>query len=320
MGTRSSNSRSSQLLDSVWNPQLSGRLLAFISAVIFITVLGYAWPVFFNEGSALGQNLEQRELVDAVDDAAVEAAMAAALYGEQHAEAEIEPRDPTRTLECLSHADRITSIFCLALAALLPFLSRRRPTLAWLYMVPALWLILNSVADTLNGGKTHAELSIPAHATRFILPVVLAMLIWRPSASRSTANWLLRIACASTFASHGMEALLLNPSFQDLIYSFAALFGVKASSEVSHMLLRCIGTMDILLALGVLLVHNPGMLRWMAFWGLITAFARPLTISWLAWPELAIRLANVTCPWLIIAIGMPALIPRGKQTEKISAQ
>ncbi|MDX1681404.1 MAG: hypothetical protein R3242_11820 [Akkermansiaceae bacterium] len=319
----SSSSKPLQLLKVVWNPQLSQGLLAFISVVIFIVTLGYAWPVFFNEGSALMKNLEHRELVDAVDDAAIEAAMVAALYGEQRDEAvHIDTHDPTQTLELIHLADKVFATLCLVLAAFVPFLARWRPATAWLYLIPALWVLLNGVAATLNGGKAHAALSIPAHATRFILPVALALLLWRPSAtgSRSTANWLLRIACALTFGTHGFEALQHHPAFQDLIYSFGMIIGVDFSTQVIHLLLYCIGTMDMLLALSVLLVHSPAVLRWMTFWGLLTAFSRPLTISWLAWPEFAIRLANGICPWLVLAIGMSALISRGKQSEKSSAQ
>ena len=313
---------SPRLLEAIWSPQLSQGLLAFIGAVVFISIIGNAWPIFFNEGSALMKNMEQRELVDSVDDASVETAMIEALYGEQTADPiQLDTHDPTQTLEAIYLADKVTAIACLVLAALLPFLCRWRPGLAWLYLIPAIWLILNATAATLNGGKAHAELSVPAHATRFLLPIALALLLWRPEASRirSTANWLLRIACALTFGTHGFEALRHHPHFQDMIYIFGMHVGIDFSTQVIHILLYCIGIMDILLALSVLLVHSPVLLRWMAFWGLMTAFMRPFTMSWLAWPELAIRLANGIAPWLILAIGLSALIPMGKQPEKRSA-
>lgn len=322
MATQSSDASTSKLsqpLKAAWSPQLSQHLLAFVSVIIFISVLGNAWPVFFNEGSPLAKNLEQRVLVDAVGDDAIEAAMIAALYGEEPVEeTKIETYDPEQTLEFLRLADKITAILCLLLAASIPFLVRWRSATAWLYVIPALWLLLNAIAAHLNGGKAFAELSVPAHATRFTLPIALALLLWRPDAtgSRNAANWLLRIACALTFGFHGFEAFRHHPAFQDLIYTFGTMIGVNFSTEVIHTLLQCIGIMDFLLALSVLLIHSPAILRWMVFWGLMTAFMRPFTISWLAWPELAIRLANGIVPWLIIAIGASALIPRGRLSGK----
>ncbi len=303
------------MLNTLWNPQLSSGLLACLCAIMFVSVLGQAWPIFFNEGSAIARNLEKRELADAIDELGVEAAMARALYGEEPGEGEIETHDPAPRLALLRRADKAAAILCLLLAASLPFLSRWRPATAWLYLIPALWLLLSALAATLNGGKAHAGLSVPAHAIRFILPFALALLLWRPSASstRISANWLLRIACALTFGVHGFEALRHHPAFQDLIYSFGMIIGLGFSTEAIHILLYCIGAMDLILAFGVLLVHSPASLRWMAFWGLLTAFMRPLTISWLAWPEFAIRLANGMAPWLILAIGAAALMkPRNR--------
>jgi len=291
-----------------------------ISAVIFLMMLGSAWPVFFYEGSALGKNLERKQWIESTDDAAVVAAMEAQLYGEEPVETESHAHDTSRTIDLLRLTDRTSAALCLVLAAVLPFAIRRYPASAWLYLLPALWILLNALGATLNGGKAHAELSIPAHATRWMLPIVFALLVWRPASTRTTANWLLRLACAMTFAVHGWEALRLNPVFQDLIFSFGALLGIKISSGVCHGLLYAIGTMDMLLTVGVLLFHIPMALRWMAIWGLITAFARPLTISWLVWPEFAIRLANGACPWLILLIGLPALIHCRKGAEPFSKQ
>ncbi len=296
-------------------PRLSSCGLAWIHGVFFMMMVGAAWPVLFQEGSDLGKNLETRELVEAVDDKGIEAAMAAALYGEKPDAVESNPHDPSAVVDFLRVADKVGAILCLALAAALPWLCRWKTACAWGYVVPALWLLANAVAAMDTGGKAHAELTIPAHATRWMLPLVMTLLIWRPSAVMA-ANWMLRIATAMTFATHGWEAFRLNPAFQDLIYSFGALFGVKVPSVVNHGLLHAIGLMDVWLALSVLLIHRPVLLRWMVFWGLVTALARPLTIGWLAWPELAVRLSNGFCPWLILAIGLPALVSFCKQTDQ----
>lgn len=288
--------------------------------VILLTMVGSAWPVFHYEGSALGKNLERRELVDSVADAEVVAAMEAQLYGETPPAKAAAPRDASASIEMLRRLDRILVVLCLALAASLPFLCRWRRGVAWLYLLPAAWLLFNAWAVAGNGGKAHAELSIPAHATRWMLPIVLALLIARPGSSRPLANWLLRAACALTFAVHGWEALRLHPGFQDLIYVTGARFGIEVAPVACHGLLHAIGLMDFLLALGVLLIHSPMALRWMAFWGVLTALSRPLSIGWDAWPELAIRLANGACPWLILIIGMPAMLRRRPRPEKIPAE
>jgi len=302
------------------NPRLQALIVPVADAIVLLTMLGGAWPVLFGEGSPLAKYLEHRQLVQSSQDAEVAAKMEARLYGEQAAEAEIVPQDASQLIHRLRLADRATTVLCLALATVLPLLSRRCRPLAWLYLLPAAWILFNAFAASLSGGKAHAELSIPAHATRFILPLALTLLILRRDSAKPAVNWLLRAACAMTFAVHGWEALRLHPAFQDLIYAFGSLLGFKVSPLVCHGLLHAIGLMDLLLALAVLLIHSPLALRWMALWGIITALSRPLTIGWLAWPEFAIRLANGACPWLILAIGLPALLARRAPNDKISRQ
>ena len=182
--------------------------------------------------------------------------------------------------------------------------------------MPACWLLLNAYAVASNGGKAHAELAIPAHATRWMLPIALALLTVMATKSKPVVNWMLRIACACTFAIHGWEAFQLHPAFQDLIFVSSGLVGIEPSTALTHGLLRCIGIMDGLLALSVLLIHSPKTLYWMTFWGLITALSRPLSMGLDTWPELAIRLANAAAPWLIIALGIPALIQLKKPKIK----
>ena len=290
------------------NPKLQRWAIPLMSFVVLVTMLGAAWPVLFHDGSALAKNLEKRVWVDAVDDQAVAATMEAELYGEEPPVAEISTHDPRPRIEFVRKADKTSAILCILIAAALPFLIRWRRQAAWLCLLPALWLLLNASAVAMNGGKAYAELAIPAHATRWMLPVALALFVLMADRNKPTANWLLRIACASTFAIHGWEAFQLHPGFQDLIFIASGQLGLELSTEVCHVLLRGIGILDGLLALSVLLIHSPRTLYWMTFWGLITAFSRPLTMGWDAWPELAIRLANGAVPLLIIGIGLPALI------------
>ena len=292
--------------------------MPIMAAVVLLTMVGAAWPVLFWDGSALGKNLEKRLWVDAVDDRAVAATMEAELFGEEPATEEVSTYDPKPLINTVRIADKSSAILCILLAAALPFLIRWKPKTAWLYLLPSCWLLLNAYAVASNGGKAHAELAIPAHATRWMLPIALALLTVMTAKSKPVANWLLRIACACTFAIHGWEAFQLHPAFQDLIFVSAGLIGIEPSTETIHFLLRCIGIMDMLLALSVLLIHSPKILYWMCFWGLITAMSRPLSMGLDTWPELAIRLANGAAPWLLIALGAPALITLKKPNPQLT--
>ncbi len=287
-----------------------------MSFVVLVTMLGAAWPVLFRDGSALAKNLEKRVWVDAVDDQAVQATMEAELYGEDPPEVAISTHDPRPRIELVRKTDKNCAILCILIVGIVPFLVRCRRQIVWLFLLPSLWLLLNASAVAMNGGKAYAELAIPAHATRWILPVALTLLVLMADRSKTAVNWLLRLACASTFAIHGWEAFQLHPGFQDLIFIASGKIGLDLPVEVCHILLRGIGIMDGLLALSVLVVHSPRILLWMSFWGLITAFSRPLTMGWDAWPELAIRLANAAVPLLILLMGLPALIRLQKRNER----
>ncbi len=300
------------------NAKLQRLTVPIIAAVVLLTMVGAAWPVLFWDGSALAKNLEKRLWVDAVDDRAVAATMEAELFGEEPVTEEISTYDPKPLIERVRIADKGSAILCILLAAALPFLTRWKVKTAWLYLLPACWLLLNAYAVASNGGKAHAHLAIPAHATRWMLPIALALLIVASKRCKPAVNWLLRIACACTFAIHGWEAFQLHPAFQDLIFVSAGLVGIEPSTEVIHTLLRCIGIMDGLLALSVLLIHSPKTLYWMTFWGLITALSRPLSMGLDSWPEVAIRLANGAAPWLLIALGIPALIQLKKPNPQSS--
>ena len=283
--------------------------LAAIAAVL--TVLGAAWPVLFNEGSAAGKLLVRTHEVEAAGDVDFEAAMVTELYGETlevpASDPESNPVATAAQVSQLQQLDRGVAILCLALVAGLAFACRKWPKLAWLYLLPALWLLANAQATAMNGGKAFAELAVPAHATRWGMLVALALLILRNPPSDRIANWVLRIACALTFAVHGWESLQLNPPFQDLLYITAGHVGIGLSEWVCHGLLRTIGVMDLALAVSVVAVHNRRMLFWMACWGLITAASRPVAMGLDAWPEFAMRLPNSVVPLLALFLGLQAL-------------
>lgn len=88
--------------------------------------------------------------------------------------------------------------------------------------------------------------------------------------------WALRVACATTFATHGVEALRHHPKFVDLILGtdLRLLDGALTQAKAERML-DVIGWVDIIVAILVLArPRNIPVLAWMTFWGLITAMSR----------------------------------------------
>lgn len=297
-------------------------MMRFAVLAGMMTIFGAVWPVLFNGGSAAGELLVRTHEVEAAGDADFEAMMEAELYGETGKLAgpfiERDPRSTTGHVSLLRDLDRGVAVLCLLLVVGLPFLCGKWPKLAWLYLLPAGWLLMNAHASAMNGGKAFAALAVPAHATRWGMFVVLAMLLSRKSQTDPVVNWVLRITCALTFAIHGWEAFQLSPPFQDLLYATFGHVGIGLSEPVCHGLLRAIGVMDLLLALGVTVIHFRPLLLWMGCWGLITAASRPIAMGFDAWPEFAMRLPNSAAPLLVVLLGMPAALSlyRSKSTTQ----
>jgi hypothetical protein len=293
--------------------------LARVAGIVaVVTVLGAAWPVLVNEGSAAGKLLVRTHEVEAAGDVDFEAVMAAELYGEAVeavvAENEVESASSIGHVSRLRQLDRGLAVFCLLLVVVLPFGCRKWPQLSWFYLLPAGWLLVNAHATAINGGKAFAELAVPAHATRWGMFVALALLVLRSPQKDQLANWVLRIVCALTFAIHGWEAFRLNPPFQDLLFVTAGHLGIGLSEGVCHGLLRAIGVMDMVLAVSVLAVHVRPLLVWMGCWGLITAASRPVTMGLDAWPEFAMRLPNSAAPLFVLLLGLQAAVKLSSST------
>ena len=83
-------------------------------------------------------------------------------------------------------------------------------------------------------------------------------------------EWILRIAVAGEFIGHGVFALQIKEGW----IKYFEVIGMSADSATT--LLPIIGTMDIILALIVLIRPVRIFLLWMAFWGLWTALLRPI--------------------------------------------
>lgn len=295
------------ILSNEENPKLPTRLAAIVAV---LTVLGAAWPVLFNEGSAAGKFLVRTHQIEIAGDDDFEAAMGAHLYGETEdavtTRTESNPASTTAHVSRVRQLDRVVSMLCLLLAVALPFGCPKWPKLSWLYLLPAIWLLMNAYAIAINGGKAFSELAVPAHATRWGIFLALIFLSLRNAQSDRIANWILRIGCALTFTIHGWEAFQLNPAFQDLLYVTCGHIDIALTESVCHGLLRIIGVMDLVLAISVVAIHSRPLLLWMACWGLITAASRPIALGLDAWPEFAMRLPNSAAPLLVLFIGLQA--------------
>ncbi len=156
------------------------------------------------------------------------------------------------------------------------------------------WLLAWAAASTVSAGSIYEAVAIPAHATRYIAPFALALLYLGRTGG---IEWPLRLAAAATFITHGVEALLLNPTFIDyLIVAGEKLAGLAVTEQQASMMLVAIGIVDIAVGIALVTGRWRSIAAWMALWGLVTAFARIVHGGWGAWPETAIRAANFAVP------------------------
>lgn len=114
------------------------------------------------------------------------------------------------------------------------------------------------------------------------------------------ATWALRIGVAGEFIGHGVFALQGKASW----FIYFKPFGITDPATITTILL-VVGTMDLLLALHVLVRPWKPAVLWMALWGLFTAairwplgpdpvwdfverwanWAAPLALAWLMMPS-----------------------------------
>ena len=112
-------------------------------------------------------------------------------------------------------------------------------------------------------------------------------------------EWILRIALFGEFLGHGIFALQLKQSFLDMIIS---VLGVSLDS--AQKILLVIGSLDILIALLVLIYPFRLMLLYATLWGFATSLARPLAGDPI-W-DFVERWANIGVPLALLYIrGIP---------------
>lgn len=117
-------------------------------------------------------------------------------------------------------------------------------------------------------------------------------------------QWVLRIAVAGEFIGHGAFALQAKSGWFKYFYAL----GITGDETIKTTLL-IVGTLDIALAILVLVKPVRIALLWMAFWGLWTALIRwPIGPDEPVWDFLE-RWANWGAPLaLLLLIGWPKTV------------
>ena len=288
-------------------------LIVLLSCFVFIGLLGAVKPVLFNGGSSAAKYLAKQKQLEMVQEKSVEEYMESALFGDGSEDLQVDETHYTeeQRTEAVSGIYKYdyfiaAGLLVLSLTLLTPKYSEKYQLYHILLLI-SLWLFIQSTASMLNGGKKYSELAILAHATRWGLPLVLWLTYFLKQKGKSFQNnrmvyYTAALCCSFTFAVHGWEAYNLNPPFQDLIYRFTSMAGLNISESFNFGMLKTVGCMDLILAILVLFLNKPKVFLWMAFWGLITAFSRPLTMGFDAWPEFAMRIANCALPFGLFLI------------------
>lgn len=186
--------------------------------------------------------------------------------------------------------------------------------LVWPTAIAALVLSLCIAAETFAawsfGGFPFAEWVVFAQGLRYLVPLALAVYLlprrWFPAGHWPVvlSMWILRVGLAMVFAVHGVEALLRHPHFIDLLIgTFGNLLGYRLTESAAVNLLRIIGVVDLLVAVGILLGRWRPLLAWLCFWSTITAASRITALGMGSYPEFLVRASHIAAPVAIWAMG-----------------
>ena len=181
----------------------------------------------------------------------------------------------------------------------------------WVFVLPiALLVTAEAMALHFNGGFPFAEWVVYAHALRFGAPWALLVLFFAPLGRwigpghhLRVTGWILRIAIATVFTVHGIEALMQHPRFIDYIIGTTHNFtGHYLAESTTVTIMRVIGVVDIIAAVLVIVKPHPAVLYWMAFWGLLTALSRVTTFGLGHHHEVFVRSAHFLAPIALLFI------------------
>ena len=299
-----------------------------LAICVLIGLIGAVYPVLFQGGSPLAEYFSKQIHLELVHEQAVESYMEDTLFGE--GEPSLDDYQETlsedeRNTIAGNHfpLDKGVALMLLLCSFLLIFPKFRKTALCHSLLFISLWILMQSIATSLNGGKKFSELAVLAHATRWVMPLVLWGALWQLKAGKRRQvfeKYIIIIAlasCSVTFAVHGWEAFCQNPPFQDLLYNTFSIVGWNMSPQSNAYILKTVACMDIALAVLLLILQRPGIFLWLAFWGAITALSRITAIGLEAWPQSAVRIANGALPFILFYVYKNS---KPHNREKISEQ
>lgn len=151
--------------------------------------------------------------------------------------------------------------------------------LAWLLSMLFVSLL---IVTLIVGGKHFAHWAVWTGALKWASPWGLYFFA---NANKRDLIALIKIATSITFATHGMQALSLNPVFLDYILLNPFLISSQSSAEV---ILKVIGLIDILVAFLLLFNYKPAF-YWVVLWGFSIALLRLIDGGIYNYPEFLLR-------------------------------
>jgi hypothetical protein len=174
-----------------------------------------------------------------------------------------------------------------------------------LMLIPIfLYILFEAWAGYYQGGYGFSEWTLGAQALRYTVPLsVIFLLPWPFSrvlshkAQTNLASWALRIGLAVVFTTHGLECMMGNPHFIDLIIgSVNNLLGVRWTEATALQIMQVIGWVDIIVAIAVLIRPHKYLLAWIMFWSTITALSRMTALGSGAYTEVLMRASHILAP------------------------
>lgn len=192
-------------------------------------------------------------------------------------------------------------------ASLVALSGLRRPSYVALGFLSA-WFAALAALGWYQAGYFGWQFTIPAHATRYLLPLALAL--WLRAEPSPWPERLLRWAAGATFLAHGVEALHHHPVFIDYLIAAARnLLDARLPESTARAMLSVIGAIDLAVAVAVVTKRWRAVAGWMAFWGLVTAGSRIVHYGWDRWPMFAVRAANFAIPVALVALWWRSVSP-----------
>ncbi len=169
---------------------------------------------------------------------------------------------------------RVMGFIWLATAIVFLFFNRLSAKISWsLAIISSLGLMFYGACSYLNMGYQSAQWI--EHSAQILMPLLA---VWVQQTNGRDAFWLLtaKVAIALTFTGHGLYAMGYFPVPGNFVYMTNTILGT--SDEVSKDFLYVAGIFD-LLAAALLFVPKADRLTFLycAFWGFVTALARPVT-------------------------------------------